>query len=146
MDPFFYAGICESIADLQLRYEIFIARQLPGSTGGKQALLNFFAFLRRSKALVSSLGGQRACIFFLDKDVDDLQRKKKRSQHTVYTEHYDVQNYIFIHGQPTDWSSICSIRGPCETENPIKRRAGMVSTRRHTLARVDFIMSSHIRR
>lgn len=30
--------------------------------------------------------------------MDDLQRKKKKSQHTVYTEHYDVQNYIFIHG------------------------------------------------
>jgi len=65
MDPYFYAGICESIPDLPLRYEICIALQLPGSTGGKQALLNFFAFLRQSKALVSSLGGQTtACIFF----------------------------------------------------------------------------------
>ena len=37
-------------------------------------------------------------MFFLDKDIDDMQHRKKRSQHVVYTEHYDVQNYIFMHG------------------------------------------------
>ncbi len=99
-DSYFYANICASIPNLHVRYEICTAQQLPGSTGGKQALLSFFSFLRQSKALVSSLGGQRTttCIFFLDKDVDDLHRKKKRSHHVVYTEHYDVQNYIFMHG------------------------------------------------
>ncbi len=98
-DPYFYAGICASIPDLRVRYEICTARQLPGTTGGKQALLSFFSFLRQRRVLVSSLGGQNTtCIFFLDKDVDDLQRKKKRSQHVVYTKHYDVENYIFLHG------------------------------------------------
>ncbi len=98
-DPYFYASICASIPDLHVRYEIYIARQLPGATGGKQALLNFFSFLRQRKALVSSLRGKTTTsIFILDKDLDDLQRKKKRSQHVVYTEYYDVQNYIFMHG------------------------------------------------
>ena len=98
-DPYFYAGICASIPGLSVRYEISMARQLPGTTGGKQPLLSFFSFLRQNKALVSSLKGQKTtCIFFLDKDLDDIQRKKKRSQHVVYTEHYDVQNYIFMHG------------------------------------------------
>lgn len=102
-DPFFYAAICASIPDIHVLYEICLARQLPGETGGKQALLSFFSFLRQRKALVSSLGGQETtCIFFLDKDVDDLQRTKKRSQHLVYTEHYDVQNYIFMHGNLLD--------------------------------------------
>lgn len=98
-DPYFYAGICASIPDLHVRYEICTAVQLPGATGGKQALLSFFFFLRQRKALVSSWAGQKTtCIFFLDKDVDDLQRTKKRSVHVVYTEYYDVQNYIFMHG------------------------------------------------
>ena len=98
-DPFFYSGICRSITDISFRYEICTAQQLPGATGGKNALFKFFSFLRQSKKLVSSLGSQgTACIFFLDKDVDDLQHTKKRSQHIVYTEHYDVQNYIFMHG------------------------------------------------
>ena len=98
-DPYFYACICESIPDLHTPYEICQARQIPGATGGKQALLNFFSFLRQRKALVSSLEGQKTtCIFFPDKDVDDLKRKKKRSPHVIYTEYYDVQNYIFMHG------------------------------------------------
>lgn len=98
-DAFFYACICKSIPDLQSCYEICQAQQLPGGAGGKLRLLSFFTFLRKRKKLISSLGGQRTvCMFFVDKDVDDLQRKKKRSPHLVYTEHYDVQNYIFLHG------------------------------------------------
>ncbi len=98
-DPYFYARICETTSTLTLQYEICQAQQLPGGAGGKQALLCFFDFLRKRKALITSLGGQdTTCIFFLDKDVDDLQHKMKRSKHVVYTEHYDVQNYIFMHG------------------------------------------------
>lgn len=98
-DPYFYANICATTPNLHVRYEICTAQQLPGASGGKQCLLNFFSFLRQRNLLILSLGGQKTtCIFFLDKDVDDLQHKKMRSQHVVYTEHYDVQNYIFMHG------------------------------------------------
>jgi len=98
-DPFFYAGICRSIPNLKIRYEIYMARKLPESSGGKQALLRFFSFLRERKMLVSSWKGKKTtCIFFLDKDLDDLQKKKKRSLHVVYTQHYDICNYIFMHG------------------------------------------------
>ena len=98
-DSYFYGQICKSIPDLRFPYEIHLAQQLTKGTGGKQALLSYFVFLRKNNALVSSLTGQKTtCIFFVDKDVDDLQHKKKRSQHLVYTEHYDVQNYIFLHG------------------------------------------------
>ena len=45
-DPYFYAGIVASVPELHARYEICTARQLPGETGGKQALLSFFSFLR----------------------------------------------------------------------------------------------------
>jgi len=98
-DPFFYAGVCRTVLGHALRYEVCIAEQMPGRSGGKQALLGFFCYLRRRRSLTSSLGGKRtAAIFFVDKDVDDLQRKRRRSDHVVYTEHYDVQNYIFLHG------------------------------------------------
>jgi len=98
-DPYFYAEICASVPHLHVAYEICMARQLPGATGGKQTLISFFSFLRQNKALVSSLEGKETtCIFFLDKDLDDLQHRKRRSQHVVYTEYYDVQNYIFMHG------------------------------------------------
>lgn len=98
-DPFFFAGICSTALNQQLRYEVSTARQIPGDTGGKQALIAFFNFLRQRRSLVSTLGGQRtACVFFLDKDMDDLQHRKKRSPHAIYTQHYDVQNYVFQHG------------------------------------------------
>lgn len=98
-DPYFFAEICSTALNQQVSYKISTAQEIPGNSGGKQALIAFFAFLRHRKSLVSSLGGQRtACIFFLDKDVDDLQHRKKRSLHAVYAEHYDVQNYVFQHG------------------------------------------------
>jgi hypothetical protein len=98
-DPFFFAELCLVTLGRQTSYNISTASQIPGDAGGKQALLAFFDFLRGSGALVSDLGGKRtACVFFLDKDVDDLQRIKRRSSHAVYTQHYDVQNYVFQHG------------------------------------------------
>jgi hypothetical protein len=98
-DRFFYSRICETIPDLSSRYEICIAEQLPGGAGGKQSLLGFHDFLRKRKELATSLGGKRkATLFLIDKDLDDLQHRMIRSRHVVYTEHYDVQNYIFMHG------------------------------------------------
>ena len=98
-DPYFYASICATATKPHVHYKIYTAQQLPGATGGKPALLKFFSFLRQRKVLLSSFGGQKTtCIFFLDKDIDDLKGTRKRSPHIVYTEHYDVQNYIFMHG------------------------------------------------
>lgn len=98
-DSYFYAKVCASTPNFPAQYEIHLAQQLPGETGGKKSILKFFTYVRGRNALVSSFGGQKTtCIFFLDKDVDDLRRRKKRSPHVIYTEHYDVQNYIFNHG------------------------------------------------
>ena len=98
-DPFFFAGVCSTIKSPHFSSDICTARELPAASGGKQALLKFFTYLRNAKKLVSSLSGKKTtCIFYVDKDVDDIQRIKKRSHHLVYTEYYDVQNYIFEHG------------------------------------------------
>lgn len=98
-DPFFYASVCSPIIRPIYSYRICTAKELPANSGGKQAVLDFFLYLRRNKGLVSSLSGKKtASIFYVDKDVDDIQRIKMRSRHLVYTEHYDVQNYIFEHG------------------------------------------------
>lgn len=98
-DPYFFGNVCSVILETQVEYYISTARQIPGYTGGKQALIAFFDYLRKKRSLVTDLGGERtASIFFLDKDLDDLKRCKKRSPHIVYTEYYDVQNYIFQNG------------------------------------------------
>jgi hypothetical protein len=98
-DSYFYGRILASIPGLRVHHEIRHARELPGTTGGKKALLSFFDYVRKRRELFSSFKGlNTTCIFCLDKDVDDIRRTKKRSLHVVYTEHYDVQNYIFLHG------------------------------------------------
>lgn len=114
-DRFFYARICETVPGLGSRCEICLAEQLPGGAGGKQSLLSFHDFLRKRKQLATSLGGKRkASMFFVDKDVDDLQHRMIRSRHVVYTEHYDVQNYIFMHGDlRTGAASAASVDPAC---------------------------------
>ncbi len=98
-DSYFYGGIISSIAILQNRYEILLAERVGNGAGGKQALLKYYEYLHKKKKLVSSLGEKKTiCIFFLDKDLDDIQHKKKRSKHVIYSEHYDIQNYIYKHG------------------------------------------------
>jgi len=98
-DSFFYGGICDAIDSPKFTFEICLAQQLPSTSGGKQSLLTFFSYLRRNKKLLSDLCGNRtSVIFYLDKDVDDIQHTLKRSKHIVYTEYYDVQNYVFEYG------------------------------------------------
>ena len=98
-DPYFFAQVCIATLDSDITYAVWTARQIPGNCGGKQGLLKFFTYLRKRRALTTSLGGQRTTsIFFLDKDTDDIRRRRKRSPHVVYTKYYDVQNYVFENG------------------------------------------------
>jgi hypothetical protein len=117
LDTYFFANLCNTAWGNRITYEISTAIQLPGGTGGKNALLAFFSFLRKRKSLFSNLGGKRTvCVFFLDKDVDDLRGIKKRSLHLVYTQHYDVQNYVFEHGDLTKASAAAGSIDPRKLE------------------------------
>jgi len=102
VDPFFYGEICLSLAKKRpFLYEIFPARCLPKAqgSGGKEALLTFFRYLRRRSALRSTFNGKTtAAIFYADKDIDDMLKVCKRSQHLVYTKFYEVENHIFEEG------------------------------------------------
>ena len=99
-DPYFYGKFCESVFHpTGIIYQIVRAQELPGGTGGKQSLDNFFLFLRRRKELISNFKGKTTgTVFFFDKDVDDLLRKQRRSGHVVYTQHYDIENHLFAEG------------------------------------------------
>jgi hypothetical protein len=98
-DPFFYGSICTTVLNSEISFDVVTANQIPGNAGGKSALMKFFEFLRQKKALVTVLGGiNTTSLFFVDKDIDDILRKKKKSPHLVYTKYYDVQNYLFLHG------------------------------------------------
>lgn len=99
-DRFFYSEICKRpISDANCRYQLVLARELPGGVGGKVSLIKFFKFVRRRRGLVEEFQGKRtACIFFLDKDVDEFCRNKVSSDHVIYTKFYDVENHLFVAG------------------------------------------------
>lgn len=79
----------------QYAYEIRAAKELPANTGGKPALLKHFRYLRKSKSLSGNAFGKKfACAFMLDKDIDDLSRKKVRSPHVIYTPTYDLEGHL----------------------------------------------------
>lgn len=98
-DRYFYSQIVDlECSSRNINYIIVTAREL-SDTGGKQALLKFFSYLRRVGSLLDTFGRTvHASIFFLDKDIDDLLRTLKRSTHVVYTESYEVENYFFRQG------------------------------------------------
>ena len=134
-DPYFYGAICgEAIGD-RVRYEVVQASQLPGGAGGKKALLGFFSYLRRNSALFSSFkGADTAAVFFCDKDLDDLTRARLRSRHLVYTEHYSVENYVFLHGDLTRGASSAASVDPL-------RLAGRIGDAAAWCKRIAFLWS-----
>lgn len=100
LDPFFYGQICRSVCwPKGMRYELCKANELPPHAGGKTTLIEFHAYLRRKRCLVSVLDGKKTtAVFFLDKDLDDLSRSLRRSTHIIYTRYYDVHNEVYRHG------------------------------------------------
>jgi hypothetical protein len=98
-DPYFYGKLCDiTCSSSNYQYEVRIAKELPNNSGGKQALVNFYKYVRTKKKLLSDFHGKKtALVFFMDKDIDDILRTKCRSPHVIYTQYYDLQNQIFKH-------------------------------------------------
>lgn len=96
IDRYFYGTIADSECGDN---EVVAGEELGGETGDKELLLKFFDYLRKKNSLVDAFKGKTTIsIFYLDKDIDDLLRKKRRSEHVIYTEPYELENYLFIHG------------------------------------------------
>jgi hypothetical protein len=96
-DRYFVDRLCRHVAgERRDEHEVRAAMELPEATGGKQAVLNWFMYLRRRRLLSSDFKGKRwVALFLLDKDVDDYTRSRRRSPHVVYTEPYQIENYYF---------------------------------------------------
>ena len=99
---YFYSKLIAA-GDLKVSYEVRQARELPGATGGKARLMDYYDYLRRANALCSSIGAKRtAVIFCVDKDIDDILRSRRRSPHVIYTDGYEVENYLYCNGNVED--------------------------------------------
>jgi hypothetical protein len=83
-------------------YRVYAMKELPGATGGKQALINRFREFRKKGLLAcTTFGKPMVCIFFADKDADDFTRSKLRSRHLLYSPTYDLEGHLFNDGDLT---------------------------------------------
>lgn len=99
-ERYVYSQIVDSeCQSLKIPYQIVSIEEISGCTGGKIDMLRFFDYLNDKSSLTDTFkGGITVSIFFLDKDVDDFLGAKRMSKHIIYTETYELENYIFIYG------------------------------------------------
>jgi hypothetical protein len=99
-DPYFYGSICKLVCSSNhISFRTCLANVLPSSSGGKDTLLDFHDYLSQKNALVSIFKGKKTGVFFfIDKDIDDITNRLRKSSHIKYTKFYDVQNHIYLHG------------------------------------------------
>lgn len=100
VDSYFYGHICKPVCDdANLPYEVVRGDRL-GQSGGKETLLGLYSHLHSVGSLTDNSNGlTKWCVFFLDKDVDDILRKQIPSPHIVYTPVYGVENVVFAEGE-----------------------------------------------
>jgi hypothetical protein len=98
-DAFFYAELCRPVCDsYHIAYEIVRADRI-SSSGGKDALIKCHGYFATAGSLIErSRPTAACCIFFLDKDVDDVLHKLVKSPHIVYTPFYNVENALYLFG------------------------------------------------
>ncbi|MFF5334145.1 hypothetical protein [Streptomyces sp. NPDC013181] len=105
LDARFYDRVCDSSAVIGVSgYQIWLSEQLEDdSTGvaasGKKAVLAHFEYFKSvGKLTVHSSIGKHSIAFMVDRDNDDMSGGKKRSPHVIYTDMFDVEAEVFVHG------------------------------------------------
>jgi hypothetical protein len=100
VDPYFYDEITKRVClEANKTYRLCRSYEIDGENGGKETLLSYFKYLRDKSSLIDSFKGKKTLsVFFLDKDIDDLLRRKISSAHIVYTKNYDAESHVFTDG------------------------------------------------
>lgn len=94
---------------LAVEYQTANLLSSAGQQGGKEPLIKFFNYLSSLGLLSQDFKGKKTTFaFFLDKDVDELQKCHVISRYVFYTKHYDLQNYLFLHGDVINSAAACA--------------------------------------
>ena len=94
--PFYERVVAKANEGRSVRQQVIAVREVPGSAGGKVALLDLFKRYRKAGHLSATAFGKRlVCVFFADKDCDDACRRRLRSPHLIYTISYDLEGYLY---------------------------------------------------
>jgi hypothetical protein len=113
VDPFFYSRLLRPVAEAAaLQCDILRADFVTGA-GGKRTLLELHRYLESSNALTLQVeNATKYCIFYLDKDVDDVTGNLIRSKHVVYTPFYCIENHLFVYGELVNAAAAASSLDP----------------------------------
>jgi hypothetical protein len=98
-DAFFYGEVSRPVCEaVRLECEIVRADRV-SSGGGKQGLLALYRYFEATDSLIErSKGSKSWCLFYLDKDIDDILGDLVESPHIIYTPCYTVENALFMFG------------------------------------------------
>ena len=100
LDPDIYARLCGPVCRASGKsHEIVVADRINGAGGGKGILTAFFEHLRDCNSLIDhSQPDAKLAMFYLDKDIDDVLKTLRSSNHIVYTEYHCIENHLFAEG------------------------------------------------
>jgi hypothetical protein len=95
-DPYIYSElIARAKSESSNFYNVYRIEEITG-TGGKRELTRLYNYFRKRSLLMSTFKGKSfCCVFFMDKDIDDLRRALARSDHVFYTTLYDLESHIY---------------------------------------------------
>lgn len=121
IDGYFYGSLVSRANLNGHKYRIVRGDELSeADSGGKSVLLAFYDRLRRERSLAGTFKGHPfTVLFYLDKDLDDLHRRKRRSKHVVYTRTYDVEGELFTLGDVADATAAALSADPSEVSTAI---------------------------
>ncbi len=95
-DLFYYSSVLrKTTAALGFSAEFRKSSEIGGPGEGKPRCLEYFQYLSANNQLISVLANKwTASLFFLDKDIDDIENLLINSPHICYTTHCCVENHI----------------------------------------------------
>lgn len=81
-------------------YRIYSSKELPGETGGKRVLVDFFEELSGGYHLACDAFDKKMySLFLIDKDADDFSQRAIESPHVIYTKTYDLEGHLISCGE-----------------------------------------------
>lgn len=101
LDRPFIERVLQRCVDDEL-FSVRAAKELPGGTGGKERLTQWYEELSSNGQLMSNrLGKKMAVLFVLDKDADDVLGISLNCDHVIYTPTYDIEGHLLSCGHVT---------------------------------------------
>ena len=95
-DPYVYSELIKRAFPTSKRfYQINRVEEIEGLSG-KNGILKLLKELKSRKVLAAEFKGKDfCCVFFMDKDIDDILKMRFRSSAVFYTDAYDLEGQLY---------------------------------------------------